>query len=121
MSSFLQRLGSRENGHGSARPLGLLVIFPLLALTVMAVAPLEAAHAQGPSSGVTVNAVNQFGEALRGDYYIVFQAAYYGPYGHQGEAVVATGVTSSAFAAEAGSSYTLQVYGYGSCIFRHST
>jgi hypothetical protein len=70
--SSLQRIGSSENGRGSARLLGLLVIFPLLALTVMAVAPLQGAEAQAPSSGVTVNAVNQFGEALPGDYYTAF-------------------------------------------------
>jgi len=111
---------SRAAGAGSARLLGLLVIFPLLALTVMAVAPLEAAHAQASSSsGVTVNAVNQFGEALPGDYYTVFQAVSYGPFGDQREAVVATGVTSSTFLAAAGPAYSLQVYGYGSCTFSH--
>jgi hypothetical protein len=104
---------------GSARLLGLLVIFPLLALTVMAVAPLQGAEAQAPSSGVTVNAVNQFGEALPGDYYTVFQAIQYSPYDSQGEAVMATGVTSSTFEAAAGPTYSLQVYAYGSCTFSH--
>ena len=110
---------SRAAGAGSARLLGLLVMFPLLALTVMAVAPLEAAHAQASSSsGVTVNAVNQFGQALPGDYYTIFQAVDYGPFGH-GEDVVATGVTSSTFEGAAGPGYSLQVYDYGSCTFSH--
>jgi hypothetical protein len=118
--SSLQRIGSSENGHGSARLLGLLVIFPLLALTVMAVAPLQAAHAQAPpSSSVTVSAVNQFGQALPGDYYTVFRAVYFGPFNTQGEAVVATGVTSSTFAVAARPGYSLQVYAYGSCAFSH--
>jgi hypothetical protein len=85
----------------------------------MAVAPQEAAHAQPSPSGVTVNAVNQFGEALPGDFYTVSQTVNYGPYGGRGEAVVATGVTSSTFAAPAGPAYTLQVYTYGSCTFSH--
>src|SRR4029077_13486836 len=85
----------------------------------MAAAPLEAAHAKPSSSGVTVNAVNQFGEALPGDFYTVSQPVNYGPYGGRGEAVVATGVTSSTFAAPAGPAYTLQVYTYGSCTFSH--
>jgi hypothetical protein len=96
-----------------------LVILSLLALTVMAVAPLEAAHAQAPASGVTVNAVNQFGETLPGDYYTVSQAVYYGPFIYSGEDLVATGVTSSTFEAAAGPTYSLQVYGYGSCTFSH--
>jgi len=90
-------------------------------MTVMAVAPLEAAHAQAPASVVTVNAVNQFGEALPGDYYTVSQAVHLGPYTNQGEAVVATGVTSSTFTAAAGPAYSLQVYAYGSCKFSHWT
>ena len=105
---------------GSARLFGLLVIFPLLALTAMAVAPLEAAHAQPPSSGVTVNAVNQFGDAIPGDYYTVSET-FYGAVYDQGNAVVATGVTASTFSAAAGSTYTIQVYGYGSCAFSHWT
>ncbi|MDA4132632.1 MAG: hypothetical protein OK454_05845, partial [Thaumarchaeota archaeon] len=103
-----------------ARLLALLVIFPLLALTSMAVAPLQAAHAQAPSSGVTVNAVNQNGDAIPGDYYTVSEA-FYGPVYDQGDAIVATGVTASTFAAAAGSTYTLQVYAYGSCAFSHWT
>jgi hypothetical protein len=117
--SSLQRTGSSENGHGSARLLGLLVIFPLLAITVMAVAPLEAAHAQAPDSSVTVNAVNQFGQALPRDYYTVSQAVPYGPYNGQGETVAATGVTGSTFEAMGGNTYSLQVYDYGSCTFSH--
>jgi hypothetical protein len=96
-----------------------LVILPLLALTVMAVAPMQAAHAQSPGSSVTVNAVNQFGEALPGDYYTVFQAVHDNPYDGQGEDMVATGVTGSTFEAAAGPSYSLQVYTYGSCVFSH--
>jgi hypothetical protein len=114
-----QSIGSGENSRGSTRLLGLLVIFPLLALTVMAVAPLQAAHAQAPESVVTVNAVNQFGEVLPGDYYTVSQAVHNDPYNSQGEAVVATGVTGSTFEAAAGPSYSLQVYEYGSCAFSH--
>ena len=116
---YLQKVDSRENGRGSAHLLGVLVIFSLLALTVMAVAPLQAAHAQPSSSGVTVKAVNQFGGALPGDYYTVSQAVYYGPFMPHGEDVVATGVTSSTFTAAAGHVYSLQVYAYGSCTFSH--
>jgi hypothetical protein len=117
--SSSQKVGSRENGSGSSRLLDVLVIFPLLALTVMAVAPFQAAHAQPPSSGVTVNAVNQFGEAIPGDFYTVSQAVNYGPFMPHVEDVVATGVTSSMFSAAAGHEYSLQVYTYGSCTFSH--
>jgi len=82
---------------------------------------MQAAHAQAPTSGVTVNAVNQFGEALPGDYYTAYEAVYFGPFNALGEAVAATGVTASTFAAVAGSTYTLQVYTYGSCEFSHWT
>ena len=73
----------------------------------------------GPGSGVTVNAVNQFGEALPGDHFTVFRAIHDNPYNGQGEDMVATGVTGSTFEAAAGSAYSLQVYAYGSCAFSH--
>ncbi len=117
--SSLQRIGSRENGRGSARLLGILVIFPLLALTVAAVAPLQAAHAQTPASSVTVKAVDQFGNVLPGDYYTVSQIAYGPMENMQREYVVATGVTVSTFAAAAGSAYLLEISTYGSCTFNH--
>ena len=97
-----------------------MVIFPLLALTVMAVAPLQAGHAQASASSVTVKAVDQYGNVLPGDYYTVSQIAY-GPFSIQREFVVATGVTVSTFAAAAGSEYFLEIFTYGSCTFSHWT
>jgi hypothetical protein len=84
----------------------------------MTVAPLGAAHAQASASGVSVTSVDQYGNVLPGDYYNVFQVAY-GPSGGQRSLVVATGVTTSTFAATSGTAYTLQVYAYGSCTFSH--
>jgi hypothetical protein len=84
----------------------------------MTVAPLGAVHAQASASGATINAVDQDGVVLPGDYYTVFQVAY-GPSGGQRDVVVAFGVTTSTFATTAGSAYTLQIYAYGSCKFSH--
>ena len=97
------------------------MIFPLLALTVMAVAPLQATHAQVSASSVTVKAVDQYGNVLPGDYYTVSQIAY-GPLDFmQRDYVVASGVTVSTFAVAAGSEYFLDIYTYGSCTFSHWT
>jgi hypothetical protein len=111
MASLFGRVSSRGGG-GSARLSDLLVVFLLSALTVITAAPLEAAHAQASASSVTVASVDQNGNAIPHDYYAVFQAAAYGP-----DRLVASGVTTSTFAATAGSSYELQVYAYGACTF----
>jgi hypothetical protein len=95
-----------------------LTIFPLLALTMVSVASLGAANAQTSISSVTVNSADQNGNALTGDYYVVTGAAFYGPvYGLSN--VVTAGMTNSTFATQAGSTYTLQLYGYGNCTFTH--
>jgi hypothetical protein len=100
-------------GASSNRLIDLLVIFLLSALTVVAFTPLQAAPVLTSASNVTVASVDQNGNVIPHDYYDVFQAANsYGP-----DNLVANGVTTSTFATIAGSSYTLQVYGYGSCTF----
>ncbi len=81
---------------------------------------MEAAHAQASASSVTVSAVDQYGNALLGDYYTVPQA-HSGLYGDQGSAVVASGLTASAFTTTVGSAYSLQVYTYGGCKFSNWT
>jgi len=95
-----------------------LVIFLLSALIVVTVTPLGAASAQTPASTVTVSSVDQNGNALPGDYYVVFEAAFYGPVYDQSN-VLTSGMTSSTFTTTAGSSYTLQVYDYRDCTFSH--
>jgi len=60
--------------------------------------------------------VDQNGNALPGDYYVVFEAAFYGPVYDQSN-VLTSGMTTSTFATTAGSAYTLQVYSSGNCTF----
>jgi hypothetical protein len=89
-------------------------MFLLSAMAVMTVAPLEAVHADGASSTVTIASVDQNNNTLVG-YFSELQVAPYGP-GN----VVATGVTPATFATTTGSVYTLQTAlqgAQGNCTF----